>query len=999
MLLTRKPAAQDAKTGQASRPGAATLSGSLARGLAGALPTMDRRTFLKRSGIGVGAGLAASQLSLVKKATVVGEARAAEGTDDIVVRRTVCSHCSVGCAVDAVVQNGVWVRQEPVFDSPINMGAHCAKGAALREHGHGEYRLKTPMKLVDGRYQRLSWEQALNEIVARMNAIRQETGPDSFFFVGSSKHSNEQSYLLRKWVSFFGTNNCDHQARICHSTTVAGVANTWGYGAMTNSYNDMQNAKCALYIGSNAAEAHPVSMLHLLHAKETGCKVIVVDPRYTRTAAKSDEYVRIRSGTDIAFLFGVLHHVFKNGWEDRQFIHDRVYGMDKVRDEVLAKWTPDKVEAVCGVPEAQVLKVAEMMAMNRPSTLVWCMGQTQHTIGNAIVRASCIVQLALGNIGRTGGGANIFRGHDNVQGATDVGPNPDSLPGYYGLAAGAWKHYAAVWGVDYDWIKGRFTSQAMMEKSGTTVSRWIDAVLEKNELIDQDHNVRAMFYWGHAPNSQTRGLEMKRALDKLDLLVVIDPYPSATAAMANMPAADGTPPNPNRAVYLLPAATQFETSGSCTASNRSLQWREKVIEPLFESQPDHVIMQALADRLGFGNELSKQLKVTEYKRAGMTWREPGTDSILREINRSNWTIGYTGQSPERLQAHMRNMHLFDVRTLRCKGGKDPVTGYDLTGDYFGLPWPCYGTPELKHPGSPNLYDTSKHVMDGGGNFRANFGVERDGVNLLAEDGSYSLGAELTTGYPEFDHVFLKKLGWWDDLTDVEKKAAEGKNWKTDLSGGIQRVAMKHGCHPFGNAKARAVVWNFPDPIPQHREPLYSTRPDMVAQYPTHDDKKAFWRLPTLYKTVQQRNIENKVYEKFPIILTSGRLVEYEGGGEETRSNPWLAELQQENFVEINPTAAADRGIRNNDYVWVKTPTGAQIKVRALVTERVGVDHAFIPFHFSGWWQGKDLLDYYPEGAHPIVRGEAVNTATTYGYDSVTMMQETKTTVCQIERFA
>lgn len=308
-------------------------------------------------------------------------------------------------------------------------------------------------------------------------------------------------------------------------------------------------------------------------------------------------------------------------------------------------------------------------------------------------------------------------------------------------------------------------------------------------------------------------------------------------------------------------------------------------------------------------------------------------------------------------------------------------------------------PELKHPGSPNLYDTGKHVMDGGGNFRANFGVERDGINLLAEDGSYSLGAELTTGYPEFDHVFLKKLGWWDDLTEAEKKAAEGKNWKTDLSGGIQRVAMKHGCHPFGNAKARAVVWNFPDPIPQHREPLYSTRPDMVAKYPTHDDKKAFWRLPTLYKTVQQRNIENKVYEQFPIILTSGRLVEYEGGGEETRSNPWLAELQQENFVEINPKAAADRGIRNNDYVWVKTPTGARIKVRALVTERVGVDHAFIPFHFSGWWQGKDLLDYYPEGAHPIVRGEAVNTATTYGYDAVTMMQETKTTVCQIERFA
>jgi len=200
----------------------------------------------------------------------------------------------------------------------------------------------------------------------------------------------------------------------------------------------MMNSKAALYIGSNAAEAHPVSMLHLLHAKENGCKVIVVDPRYTRTAAKSDQYVRIRSGTDIPFLFGVLYHIFNNGWEDKKYINDRVFGMDDIRKEVMEKWTPANVEEACGVPEAQVKKVAETMAKSRPSTIVWCMGQTQHTIGNAMVRASCILQLALGNIGVSGGGANIFRGHDNVQGATDVGPNPDSLPGYYGLAAGSW---------------------------------------------------------------------------------------------------------------------------------------------------------------------------------------------------------------------------------------------------------------------------------------------------------------------------------------------------------------------------------------------------------------------------------------------------------------------------------------------------------------------------------------------------------------------------------
>jgi len=967
MLLTKKS------------EGASAAGPRLRRLVGGKYPTMDRRTFLKRSGLVAGAGAFASQLPLGAIGTAEAQ-KEGEGTKSE-VKRTVCTHCSVGCAVDATVENGVWTRQNPVFDSPLNLGAHCAKGASVREHGHGEHRLKSPMKLVNGKYQKISWEQALNEVGDRMLALRKESGPDAVFWVGSSKHSNEQAYLLRKFVSFWGTNNCDHQARICHSTTVAGVANTWGYGAMTNSYNDMQNTKCAMYIGSNAAEAHPVSMLHMLHAKETGARMIVVDPRFTRTAAKADEYVRIRSGTDIPFVFGLLYHIFKNGWEDKAYLEARVFGTDKVKNEIMAKWTPDKVEEVCGLPEAQVYKVAEMLAKNKPSTVVWCMGQTQHTIGNAIVRASCILQLALGNVGVAGGGTNIFRGHDNVQGATDVGPNPDSLPGYYGLAAGSWKHWATVWGVDYEWIKKQY-AEGMMEKPGMTVSRWIDGVLLNNDVIDQGPNLRALVYWGHAPNSQTRGKDMVEAMKKLDLLVVIDPYPSATAAMAAMARKDG--------VYLLPACTQFETSGTCTASNRSIQWRERVIRPLFESQTDHALMHAFAKKFGFDKELGKNYKLVKPD-GDAKWEEPEPESILREMNRGLWTIGMTGQSPERLKLHMKNMQTFDVKTLRAKGGP-------CDGDYFGLPWPCYGTPELKHPGSPNLYATGVAMMDGGGCFRANFGVERDGVSLLAEDGSYPKGGDLTTGYPELDHVLMKKLGWWDELTDAEKKAAEGKNWKTDLSGGMIRVFMKeHGNHPFGNAKARAVVWNFPDPIPQHREPLYSPRPDMVAKYPAHDDKKAFWRLPTLYKSLQQENVKNEVSKNFPLVLTSGRLVEYEGGGDETRSNPWLAELQQVNFVEINPKDANDRGVKNGEWVWVKSPTGAQIKVQAQVTERVGAGTTFIPFHFAGWWMGRDMLEFYPEGAHPIVRGEAVNTATTYGYDSVTMMQETKTTLCQVAK--
>ncbi|HUJ88208.1 MAG TPA: formate dehydrogenase subunit alpha [Burkholderiales bacterium] len=981
MLLTRKTSS------------AAVPQARLARGLAGAVAkTMDRRAFLKRSGLSLGAGAVATQLPF----NMIGKAEAAPAPGDgsaAEVRRTVCTHCSVGCAIDAVVQNGVWVRQEPVFDSPLSLGGHCAKGAAARDHGvtHDSHRLKYPMKLEGGKWKRVSWDQAYEEISKKLLDIRKESGPDALFLVGSSKHNNEQSELLCKWIRLWGTNNADHQARICHSTTVAGLGQTWGYGAMTNSYNDEQNSKCLVFLGSNAAEAHPVSMLHTLHAKENGAKVIVIDPRYTRTAAKADIYVRHRSGSDVAMLFGILYHVFKNGWEDKQYLHDRVYGMDKVREEVLAKWTPDKVADVTGVPEEQVLAVAKTLAENRPGFIIWAMGQTQHNNANGIVRATNILQLALGNVGQSGGGCNVYRGHDNVQGATDIGPNPDTLPGYYPVAVpGAWAHWARVWNIDLKWLQERY-APGMMGKPGMTVSRWIDGVLEKNDAIDQGPNLRAIVYWGHAPNSQTRGREMVEAMKKLDLMVVIDPYPSASASMFAMERTEGA--------YLLPAATQYETYGSVTASNRSLQWREKVIEPLFESRTDHMIMYQLAQKLGFADQFlgkkdgKQNIRLAKGK-DGMD--EPNLEDVLRnEINRGCWTIGYTGQSPERLQAHMRNLHVFDVKSLRARGGKDAKTGYDLTGDYFGLPWPCYGTAAIKHPGTPNLYDTHKHVMDGGHTFRALFGMEKDGVNLLAEDGICSKGSDITTGYPQFGAEFLKRLGWWDELTDDEKKEAEGKLWTNDLSGGIQRVVMKHGCVPFGNAKARAVVWNFPDAIPQHREPIFSPRADLVDKYPANDDVKVLWRLPTLFKSLQEKNKD--AGKQFPLILTSGRKVEYEGGGEETRSNPWLAELVQENYVEINPKAAADRGIRDNEYVWVSTPEGAKLKLRALVTDRVGPDTCFVMFHFSGWWQGKDMLPYYPEGAYPIARGEAVNTGTTYGYDRVTMMQETKTTLCQVAK--
>ena len=973
-----------------------TQRGMLAAALQGQPRSgLDRRSFLRRSGLAAGslATLGALPLGTVRKAEAGPPPPAGAA---VAIRKNICTHCSVGCTVTAEVANGVWIGQEPSWDSPINRGSHCAKGAAVRELVHGDRRLKYPMKLVNGQWTKMSWDTAIGEIGDKLTAIREASGPDSVYWLGSAKFSNEGAYLFRKLAAFWGTNNVDHQARICHSTTVAGVANTWGYGAMTNSYNDIRNSKTLVIMGGNPAEAHPVSLQHLLAGKELNrANFIVIDPRLTRTAAHATEYVRVRGGTHIPTIYGMLWHIFQNGWEDKEFIAQRVYGMDDVRKEV-EKWNPQEVENVTGVPGEQLRRVAEMIAKEKPATLIWAMGQTQFSVGTANVRASCILLLATGNVGGFGNGANIFRGHCNVQGATDLGLDITSLPLYYGLAEGAWKHWCRVWEVEYDWMSSRFDVQTasdgkpvkMMEASGIPSTRWFDAALLPKDQVSQKDSLKAMVVFGHGGNTVTRMPEAARGIEKLDLLVVGDPHPTTWAVLSER----------KNDTYLLPICTQFETSGSRTASNRSLQWGEQIVKPIFESKDDYEAMYLLARKLGFADQMFKNIKVEGT--------QPSSEDILREINRGGWSTGYCGQSPERLKLHMANQKDFDLVTLRAKDGP-------AKGDYYGLPWPCWGTPEFRHPGTHTLYNTNLHVKDGGGTFRARFGVERDEprpdgttvkVNLLSE-GSYSLGSDIKDGYPEFTYGVLKKLGWDKDLTDAEKTvieriggtAPDAVSWAIDLSGGIQRVALEHGCIPFGNGKARANAWTLPDPIPVHREPIYTPRADLVAKYPTLPDARQF-RVPNIGFTVQKTAVDKGIAKQFPIILSSGRLVEFEGGGEETRSNKWLAELQQDMFVEINPADAAERGIKDGGWALVWGPemaSGKVTRMKALVTERVGKGVAWMPFHFAGRFQNVDQRAKYPPGNDPIVIGESVNAITTYGFDPVTGMQEPKATLCQI----
>ena len=748
------------------------------------------------------------------------------------------------------------------------------------------------------------------------------------------------------------------------------MANTWGYGAMTNHLGDIQNAKSIFIIGANPAVNHPVGFRHFLKAKENnGAKLIVVDPRYTRTAAKADYFAQIRPGTDIPFMYGMMNLIFENGWEDKKFIDERTYGIDEIRKEA-AKWTPEVVEDVTGVSAATLKEITEIYAKNRPGSVVWAMGLTQHTIGSSNTRIAPILQLVLGNMGVSGGGCNILRGHDNVQGASDMANAPDSLPGYYAKNEATWKYFAKMWKVDYEWLQGNFVKPEWMMKPGFTLARWWAGVLDGKDGNDAIENagdsLKALVVIGNGITSTAQQAKVQEGLDGLELLVLMDPFVNDAGVITNKK--DG--------VYLLPAATQYETSGTVVATNRSGQWRSQVCKPLYESMPDHEVLFELAKRIGFYDELTRTIRDADGK---IEWPEAATREIANIVK----SIGLTGWTPERLKRHQENWDKFDEKTLMGKEGTD------VAGEYYGLPWPCWTE---KHPGSPNLYDISKPVMQGGMGFRNRFGLEHNGVNQLAAMGSAPEQGAINGGYPEITKKNIEEvLGI--KLTDEEREKM-GATWATDGSGIIAEKCMQKGIAPYGNARARAIVWTFVDQIPQHREPIHSPRPDLAKKYPSFKDKAKQYRVDTKFESLQQSKDFSK---EFPINLITARLVNFSGAGMETRASKYLSRITPEMFADIHPELAAKHGIKNWDFVWVHSPEGTKIKVRARIVPSVKPNMIFLPFHWAGYMQGVDMTGNFPEGTRPFAVGESANTVTNYGYDIVTQIPETKGGLCRIER--
>ncbi|RXJ91103.1 hypothetical protein CRV00_13925 [Malaciobacter molluscorum] len=511
-----------------------------------------------------------------------------------------------------------------------------------------------------------------------------------------------------------------------------------------------------------------------------------------------------------------------------------------------------------------------------------------------------------------------------------------------------------------------------MNEKGFSLAKWWQGVLQEEKTYSSSP-IRALWVQGTGITSMTQQVKIQEAIKKLDLLVIAEPFVNEAAILSDRK--DG--------IYIIPAATQFETEGSVTASNRSSQWRSKVVDPLYESKPDHEIMFEFAKKFGFYDEFISGMKHDivdgEIKKVKDDFIWP--DDAANELARTVKTIGLGGWTAKRLREHQENWHLFDPITLAGYG--------KMKGQYYGLPWPCWDT---KHPGSPILYNPDVPVNEGGMGFRNRFGLEHDGVSQLASSSVTVEKSEVKGGYPEITKENIERvLGI--KLTQEEKRKM-GANWKVDLSGIIQKKCREKGVCVYGNAKARAIVWTFPDPVPKHREPIHSPRFDLVKKYPTYPDQKNNFRVDVKFKSEQ---MEQDWSKEFPTMIVTMRLVNLSGAGMIERTSKYLSHITPEMFAHIHPELAAKHGIRDKDDMWLHSPQGTKIKIKAYYNYSVTPDRVAMPYNFAGMMQGVDLTHRYPEGTKPYVNGESSNTITNYGFDVITQIPEFNAGLCRIER--
>lgn len=479
---------------------------------------------------------------------------------------TVCPFCGCGCQLYLQVMDGEVAGVIPCKTDEISEGRLCIKGRNAANFICHPDRLKSPLVKRDGKFEPTSWDDALDIVSKRLTEIKEKHSSDSIGILSSAKSTNEENFLMMKFARVvIGTNNIDHCARLCHASTVVGLVNSFGSGAMTNSTPEIEDADCVFIIGSNTIEQHPLISSRVLRAKEKGARIIVADPRRTPITDFADIHLQLKPGTDVALLNGMMNLILSSGLADNDFIAERTEGLEELFRKKIEQYPPDRVCQITGVDQSALEEAARIYGEAKRTSILYAMGVTQHTTGTENVMSCANLAMLTGNVGRESTGVNPLRGQVNVQGACDVGALPNLYSGYQSVQDEAARaKFEKAWGVK------------LPQKPGLTLTEMTNAALQGS--------LKAMYIMGENPVLSDPDINhVRKALDSLDFLVVQDIFLSETAQFADV---------------VLPACSFAEKEGTFTATDRRVQKGRKAIQPIGNSRPDWVIISQLGRKIG-----------------------------------------------------------------------------------------------------------------------------------------------------------------------------------------------------------------------------------------------------------------------------------------------------------------------------------------------------------------------------------------------------------------
>lgn len=482
--------------------------------------------------------------------------------------QTICPYCGVGCVIDLHIKNNKIVNVSSEIGKHVNRGNLCAKGKFGLDFVSSSERISHPMiKTKDGKFRKVSWEKALDIVSDKLAAIKEKYGPDSIAILSSAKCTNEENFLMSKFArAVVGTNNIDHCARLCHASTVTGLIQTFGSGAMTNSVEDIKHSDVAIIIGSNTTETHPVIGYEIIRCvKEYGLKLIVIDPRNIPITKHATIHLKQNPGTDIAIILGIMKIIYDKGLYNKEFIDSRAEDFDKF-PKCFSAYTAEKVAEISGVDKQSLIEAAKIYGSAKNALIFYAMGITQHTCGTANVIALADLALLTGNIGRKGAGVNPLRGQNNVQGACDMGALPDMLSGYQG--------------VENDNVRLEFEKKwgkPLPSRKGLTVTEIIEGA--------NSGSIKAIYVMGeNLMLSDPDILHVAKALEKLELFVVQDIFLTETGEFADV---------------ILPGACFAEKEGTFTNTDRRVQRVRKAVNAPGSALEDWKIICMLSNRMGY----------------------------------------------------------------------------------------------------------------------------------------------------------------------------------------------------------------------------------------------------------------------------------------------------------------------------------------------------------------------------------------------------------------